>query len=140
MHILFCDTALCLKGTPWQSRSNVPPDIGSLKRPLFFSLSLSLSLSTQSLTLSRGVQFCTIHRIFNFTPRNFFSGATIICDFKLHHIGHIMTKFEGSSCFASKVTAFLLKVPPAIFVNPGQCPCKSVKTESDVTSSKINIF
>ena len=28
----------------------------------------------------------------------------------------------------------------AIVVNPGQCPCKSVKTENDVTSSKINIF
>ena len=27
------------------------------------------------------VQFCTTRRIFNFTHRNFFSGATIICDF-----------------------------------------------------------
>ena len=51
-----------------------------------------------------------------------------------------MAKFEGSSCFTSKVTAFFWKVPTAIFVNPGQCPCKSVKTENGVTSSKINIF
>ena len=40
----------------------------------------------------------------------------------------------------SKVRGFFWKVPTAIFVNSGQCPCKSVKTESGVTSSKINIF
>ena len=26
-----------------------------------------------------------------------------------------------------------------IFVNPGQCPCQPVKTENDITSSKIDI-
>ena len=51
-----------------------------------------------------------------------------------------MAKFEDSSCFTSKVRAFFWKVPTAIFVNPGQCLCKSVKTKNDVTSSKINIF
>ena len=51
-----------------------------------------------------------------------------------------MAKFEGSSYNPSKVTAFFRKVPTAIFVNPGECPCKSIKTENDVTSSKINIF
>ena len=51
-----------------------------------------------------------------------------------------MAKFEGSSYFTSKVTAFFLKVPTTIFVNPCQCPCKSVKTENDITSTTINIF
>ena len=51
-----------------------------------------------------------------------------------------MAKFEDSSCFASKVRAFFWKVPTAIFVNPGQCPCKSVKTEKDITFSKIDMF
>ena len=51
-----------------------------------------------------------------------------------------MAKFEGCSCFTSKVTAFFGKVSTAIFVNPGQCPCKSVEMESDVPNSKINVF
>ena len=45
-------------------------------------------------------------------------------------------KFEGSSYFTSKVTDFSRKVLTTIFVNPGQCPCKSVKTENDINSSK----
>ena len=40
----------------------------------------------------------------------------------MHHITHKMAKFEGCSCFTSKVTAFFWKIPTAIFVNPGQCP------------------
>ena len=51
-----------------------------------------------------------------------------------------MAKFEGSSFIPSQVTAFFLKVPITVFVNPGQCPCKLVKTENEITSSKINIF
>ena len=49
-----------------------------------------------------------------------------------------MPKFQGSSYFHSKVTAFFLKVPTTIFVNPGQYPCKSVNMENDIPSSKIN--
>ena len=51
-----------------------------------------------------------------------------------------MATFEGSSCFTSKVTALFGKVPTPIFVDPVQCPCKSVKMENDVTSSRIHIF
>ena len=51
-----------------------------------------------------------------------------------------MAKFEGSSSITSKVTGFFCKVPTTIFLNPGQCPCKLVKMENDITSSKINIF
>ena len=40
-----------------------------------------------------------------------------------------MAKCEGCSCITSKGTAFFEKVPTTIFVNPGKCPCKSVKTE-----------
>ena len=46
-----------------------------------------------------------------------------------------MAKFEGSSFISLKVT-FFLKVPTTIFVNPGQCRCKSVKTENEIISSK----
>ena len=31
-------------------------------------------------------------------------------------------------------------VTTTIFVNPVQCPCKSSKTENDITSSKINVI
>ena len=51
-----------------------------------------------------------------------------------------MATFEGSSISASKLTAFFLKVPTTIFVNPGQYPCRLVKMENGITSSKINIF
>ena len=51
-----------------------------------------------------------------------------------------MAKFKGCSSIPSKVTAFFWKVPTTIFVNPGQCPCKLIKTENDITSSKIDIF
>ena len=40
-----------------------------------------------------------------------------------------MAKFEGSSYFTSKVTAF--KVPTTIFVDSGECPCKFVKLKND---------
>ena len=53
-----------------------------------------------------------------------------------------MAKFEGSIYFTSKVTALFWKVPTKAFVNHGQCPCKSVKTENekiyfDITSRSI---
>ena len=58
-----------------------------------------------------------------------------------------MAKFEGFSFITSKVTVFLCKVPTTIFANsgkefldPGQCPYKSVKTENDIISLNINIF
>ena len=51
-----------------------------------------------------------------------------------------MAKFEDSSYFPSKVTAFFCKVPTTIFVNPSQCPSKSVKMENYTIPSKINIF
>ena len=93
------------------------------------------------LTLSREVvQFCTTRCIFNFTHRKYFSRASTICEFWLHDIGHDMAKCEGSSFITSKVTAFFWKVPTTIFVNPGQFPCKLVRTENDITFSKTNIF
>ena len=58
----------------------------------------------------------------------------------MHHIRNKMVKFKGSSCFTPKVRAFFEKLLTAIFVIPCQSPCKSVKTENDVTSSKIKIF
>ena len=95
---------------------------------------------TQSLTISREmVQYYTIRRIFNFTHPKYLLRASVICDLYAHHIWLKMAKFEGSRCFTSKDIAFFWKVPIAIFVNPGQCPCKSVKTKSCITSSKINI-
>ena len=51
-----------------------------------------------------------------------------------------MAKFEDSNSNTSKVTAFLCKVPTEIFVNPGKCPCKAVKTENDIAPSKSNIL
>ena len=50
-----------------------------------------------------------------------------------------MTKLEDSSYLTPKITASFWKVPPKIFVNPGQYPCKSVKRKNDITFSKINI-
>ena len=50
-----------------------------------------------------------------------------------------MAKSEGSSSITSKVTGFFWKVPTTIFVKPGQCPCKLVKMENDITSSKIDV-
>ena len=38
----------------------------------------------------------------------------------MYHIRHKMAKFEGSSCFTSKVRAFFWKVPTAIFINPSK--------------------
>ena len=60
----------------------------------------------------------------------------------IYHIRHIIAKFEGSSCSTTKVTAFFWKVPIAIFVNPGQCPCKSIKMENFecILTSKINLY
>ena len=48
----------------------------------------------------------------------------------MHYIRHKMAKFEGYSYFTSKVT-FL----SYIFVHPGLCPFKSVKSKSDIKSS-----
>ena len=60
-----------------------------------------------------------------------------------NHIKHNWAKSEGSSSITSKVTAFLWKVPkegywryPLQFL----VSCNSVKTENDISSSKINIF
>ena len=41
---------------------------------------------------------------------------------------------------AALVRTFFCKVPTAIFLIPGQCPRKSVKTEKGITFIKINIF
>ena len=58
----------------------------------------------------------------------------------MHHIRHKMAKIEGSSYFTLKATSFFWKVPTKIFVNPGQWSLYIRKTETDITSSKINIF
>ena len=79
-------------------------------------------------------------RHIQFYTSKIFLRASIICDFWLQHIRHNMAKFEGSTSIPSKVTAFFWKVPTTIFVNPGQCPCKFVKTENEIISPKINIF
>ena len=83
------------------------------------------------------LQNCTTLRMFSFT-HNFFSRASIICDFWIHHISNKQAKLEGSIHFISKVTAFFWKVPTMIFVNPGWCPWKSVKTEKDTSLSENN--
>ena len=51
-----------------------------------------------------------------------------------------MAKSEVSSSISSKITAFFWKVPTTIFVNPGQCPCKLVKTENEITISFNEIW
>ena len=48
-----------------------------------------------------------------------------------------MAKFDCSSLFTSKDTAFFWKVPTTIFMNPGQYPCKSVKTKNGTFFNKI---
>ena len=58
----------------------------------------------------------------------------------MRYIRHTIAKSEGSSYITLKVTAFFRKVPITIYVNPGQCPCKSVKTGNDINSTKIDIF
>ena len=58
----------------------------------------------------------------------------------MHHVRHKIAKFKGSSCITSKVTAYFYMVTTTIFVNLVQCPCKSLKTENDITSSKINVI
>ena len=109
----------------------------------FFSgITLFDNTVNYDLTLSWGggvvvVQFCTTPRIFNFTHRKYFSRASMICNFWMHHIRHWIAKFEYSSFFTLKVTAFFWKVPTVIFVNQVQCPCKLVKTENVITSSEI---
>ena len=51
-----------------------------------------------------------------------------------------MAKFQGSSCFTSKVTAFFERYPLRFFLDPGQSPCISVETGNDKLPLKNNIF
>ena len=51
-----------------------------------------------------------------------------------------MAKFEGSSLFTWKFTAFFWKAPTTISVNPGQSPYKSAEMKNAITSPKIDIF
>ena len=86
------------------------------------------------------MQNCAILWIFSFTHRNNFSRTSIICDLQLHHIRHKMAQYKVYSYFPSKVVALFWKIFNTIFVNPGQSLRDFVKTESDISSLKINNF
>ena len=51
---------------------------------------------------------------------------------------HRLVKFEVSIYFNSNVIAFFWKALTKVFVNPCQCPCKTVTTVNDITSLKLN--
>ena len=47
---------------------------------------------------------------------------------------------KALAALLQKSKLFSERYPPRSFVNPGQSPCKSVKTEKDITFSKIDMF
>ena len=86
-------------------------------------------------TLSRRGGTKLLHSLYiQFDTSKKMSRASIICDLQVCRMRHKMELIHFKSY------NFVLKGTTKIFINPAQCPSKSVKTENDITSSKLNTF